>query len=62
MLVGLHSGDTSASESYLANESTIAKLQHSFTKLGSGQMQVICQRHAADLTEWLKEDEGEDAF
>jgi hypothetical protein len=67
MLVDLNSSNTSASESYLTNERTITTLQHSVTKLGSGQMQVSCQRHSEDLTKWLKAetptvDEGEDAF
>jgi hypothetical protein len=53
MPADLRSSDASARASYLANESTITNLLYLFMEVGSGQMQVICQRHSEDLAKWL---------
>jgi hypothetical protein len=56
MLIDMCNNDNSGNAAYLANERTVNMLLHSFTELGSGQLQLLCELHPEELVQWLGED------
>jgi hypothetical protein len=56
MLIDMCNSGNSENAAYLANERTVNMLLHSFTELGSGQLQVLCERHMEELVQWFGED------